>query len=120
MINFINIFQTSCHLQVKNSNIKISKAQKVIVIIIIDSSSSSTNGKSEKIQWWGPKDHGKASKTQRHKEDPTTAKHPTRRLGTRQACEVTSHAQAGGVALERRCEIAVRSRVFSRFTLRAT
>ena len=102
MINFINIFQTSCHLQVKNSSIKISKAQKVIIIIIIviiiiiitgiSSSSSSTNGKSEKNQWWGPKDHEKASKTQRHKEDPraaTTAKHPTRRLGTRQACEVT-------------------------------
>ena len=34
-VNFINIFQTSCHLQVKNSNIKISKAQKVIIIIII-------------------------------------------------------------------------------------
>ena len=31
---FINIFQTSCYLQV-NSNFKISKAQKVIIIIII-------------------------------------------------------------------------------------
>ena len=27
-INFINIFQTSCHLQVKNSNVKTYKAQK--------------------------------------------------------------------------------------------
>ena len=35
IIIFVNIFQTSCHLQVKNSNIKISKAQKVIIIIII-------------------------------------------------------------------------------------
>ena len=34
-INFINIFQTSCYLQVKNSNIKIPKAQNVIIIIII-------------------------------------------------------------------------------------
>ena len=34
-IIFINIFQTSCHLQGKNSNIKLSKAQKVIIIIII-------------------------------------------------------------------------------------
>ena len=32
---FINIFQTSCYLQVKNSNLKISKAQKVIIIIVI-------------------------------------------------------------------------------------
>ena len=35
VVIFINIFQTSCHLQGKNSNIKISKAQKVIIIIII-------------------------------------------------------------------------------------
>ena len=35
IMGFINIFQTSCHLQVKNSNIKISKAQNVIITIII-------------------------------------------------------------------------------------